>query len=128
MEEVKGPSPVKKVLIVDDEADICFFLSRNLTKRGFTTSSTNSIAEAEKELELTKPEIVLLDNHLPDGKGIDFVTDIATKYPETKIIMMTAHDTPQDRLRAYNNGVSFFIAKPFTLAAVNQIVDMVVFG
>ena len=118
----------QKILIVDDETDICYFLSRNLAKRGFITAFSNSIAEAEKELEISRPEIVLLDNHLPDGRGIDFVTTITSKYPDTKIIMITAHDTPQDRLKAYNNGVSFFLAKPFTLAAVNQIVDMVVAG
>jgi two-component system, OmpR family, response regulator len=114
-----------KILIVDDEPDICYFLSVNLSKRGFITSSANSISGAEKEIHEQHPQIVLLDNHLPDGRGIDFLQKVSIEYPEMKVIMITAHDTPQDRSKAYTNGSSFFLSKPFTIAAINQVVDLV---
>ena len=118
------PSP-KKILIVDDEPDICYFLSTNLSKRGFVTSYSNTLTEAASTLEKEEPSILLLDNHLPDGFGIDFVPRVLARYPRIKIVMITAHDSPQDRSRAYQNGVSFFLAKPFTIAAINQVVDLV---
>ena len=114
-----------KVLVVDDEVDICYFLSHNLNKRNFITSSANTLADAEKMLKQENPSILLLDNHLPDGLGINFVNEIKYKYPELKIIMITAHDTPQDRSKAYNNGVSFFLSKPFTINEVNRVIDLV---
>lgn len=116
-------SSIIKILIVDDEPDICYFLSRNLTKRGFVTAFSHTLAEAEKQLEISEPNILLLDNHLPDGRGIDFVSKINDKYPDLKIVMITSHDLPHNRAKAYSNGIDFFLAKPFTIDEINQVVD-----
>lgn len=113
-----------KILIVDDEVDICYFLSRNLAKRNFTTSFTHTLQDAEKLLKTNHPSILLLDNRLPDGLGINFVNKVKAEYPEIKVVMITAHDSPQDRSKAYNNGVSFFLSKPFTITEVNRVIDV----
>ena len=115
---------VVKILIVDDEVDICYFLSRNLTKRNFNVSYVHSLAEAETRIQEEHPEILLLDNRLPDGYGINFITKIKNSNPDLKVIMITAHDTPQDRSMAYNNGADFFLPKPFTTTEVNNIIDV----
>jgi DNA-binding NtrC family response regulator len=117
--------PGLKILIVDDEEDICFFLSHNLSKRGFTTYSSNSLADAVRQLEINKPAILFLDNHLPDGKGLDLLSGITEQYPLMKIVMISAHDSPQDRSKAYSKGIKFFIGKPFTMNEINQVVDLV---
>ncbi len=114
------------MLIVDDEPDICYFLSGNFKRRGFNAFFAHTLAEAEKQLELNSPDILLLDNYLPDGRGIDFLSKVKTDYPHLKIVMITAHDSPQDRLKAYGNGIDFFLSKPFTLTEVNQVVDLLV--
>lgn len=114
-----------KILIVDDEADICYFLSSSLSRKGYSTSYSLSLEEARRRLRSEEPAILLLDNHLPDGKGVDFVNDIKPQYPGLKIIMITAHDTPQDRAKAYGNGVNFFLSKPFTLAEISKAVELV---
>lgn len=119
-------APTKKILIVDDESDICYFLSRNFSKRGFNTTISHSLAEAEQELDTNKPSIILLDNHLPDGKGVDFANKISNKYPDVIIIMITAHDSPLDRSKAFDNGISFFVPKPFSMKGINEIVDLVI--
>ena len=117
-----------RVLIVDDEVDICYFLSRNLSKRNFTTSYAHTLADAEKILLREIPSIVLLDNYLPDGDGVNFVSRIKSLYPRAKIIMITAHDTPQDRARAYGKGVDFFLAKPFAVTDINRVIDLLLEG
>lgn len=119
-------SSLIKVLIVDDEVDICYFLSRNLIKRNFTTSFAHSLFDAEEIIETDTPSIVLLDNYLPDGLGINFINKIKSKYPDIKIVMITAHDSPQDRTKAYNNGVSYFLSKPFTLKEINNVIDLLI--
>lgn len=115
---------VIKILIVDDEVDICYLLSRNLAKRDFITTCAHTLADAEKMIKQEGPSILLLDNHLPDGLGINFINKIKYKYPELKIVMITAHDSPQERSRAYNSGVSFFLSKPFTITEVNRVIDV----
>lgn len=115
---------VLKILIVDDEPDICYFLSNNLTKKGFSTSYSYTLKGAEELIETNNPSVLLLDNHLPDGKGVEFAAKITNRHPELKIIMITAHDTPQDRAKAYSNGVSFFLSKPFNIGDIVKAVDL----
>ena len=115
-----------KILIVDDEADICYFLSHNLKKRSFAAYSSGTLSDMELKLQTEKPSILLLDNHLPDGLGIDSIAKIKNKYPELKIVMITAHDSPQDRSKAYSNGANYFLSKPFTIKEVNRVIDVLI--
>lgn len=117
------PYDVLKILIVDDEPDICYFLSNSLSKKGFTTSYSYTLKGAEELIETNKPSVLVLDNHLPDGMGTEFAGKISSRYPELKIIMITAHDSPQDRTKAYNNGVSLFLSKPFTISEIITAVN-----
>ncbi len=121
-------SAIIKILIVDDEPDICYSLSRTLSKRGFSTSFSHSLADAEAQLKSSKPNILLLDNRLPDGLGVDFAQKISLQYPDLKIIMITAHDYPQDRFKAFSNGIDFFLSKPFTVSQINHAVDLIIEG
>lgn len=113
-----------KILIVDDELDICYFLSKNLAKRNISTKYVHTLADAEKRLKEEIPSILLLDNHLPDGFGINFISKIKNSYPDMDVVMITAHDSSQDRAKAYGFGVDFFLSKPFTLAEVNSVIDL----
>lgn len=115
---------VTKILIVDDEEDICYFLSRNLSKKNLTTSIAHTLSDAEAQLEAEEPSIMLLDNHLPDGFGINFISKAKDMYPDMKIVMMTAHDGSQERTKAYSYGANYFLSKPFTLTEINKVVDL----
>lgn len=123
---MKDNSPLIKVLIVDDEVDICYFISRSLIKRNFTTSFTHTLKDAEKIIEAENPSILLIDNHLPDGFGINFISKVKLKYPDMRVVMITAHDSPQERTKAYSNGVNYFLSKPFTLTEINNVIDLLI--
>jgi len=112
-----------KILIVDDEADICYLLSAMLRKKNIETSSANSLSEASVALEAFSPQIVILDNQLPDGLGMNFISHIKSKLPGCKVVMITAHDTAPNRERAINEGVDSFIGKPFTRDIIYQTVE-----
>lgn len=77
-------------------------------------------------LETTDPEIIFLDNHLPDGLGVNFIGYIKRFHPVTKIIMITAHDTVTDAKKAYKEGVDYFIGKPFSKESINTIMEKLV--
>jgi two-component system, OmpR family, response regulator len=114
---------ILKVLIIDDEIDICYLLSGILKQKMLKTSYVNSLSEAEVALRNDPPSLIFLDNHLPDGFGLDFIQYIKNNYPATKIIMITAHDSAAERNRAYNEGADIFISKPFTRDLINASVD-----
>src|SRR5450755_4066661 len=85
-------SAISKVLIVDDELDICYLLSGMLKQRNFRTGFVNSLSDAVIALQTDKPSLLVLDNHLPDGLGLDFIPYVKKNFPEIKVIMITAHD------------------------------------
>ncbi len=112
-----------KALIIDDESDICYLLSRLLKHKNLETAFVNSLSDADKALREEKPELIFLDNHLPDGLGINYIPYIKKNYPEAKIIMITAHDSGDDRAKAIANGADFFIGKPFSSETIYKTVD-----
>lgn len=112
-----------KVLIVDDELDICYLLSGMLKQRNFLTGFVNSLSDAVVALQTDTPSLLFLDNHLPDGFGLDFIPYVKKNYPEIKVIMITAHDGAAERKTAYNGGVDLFIAKPLNRKLINDAID-----
>jgi len=113
----------KKVLIVDDEVDICNLLSWILKQKNLATSYVNTLSDAEAALKKDTPSILFLDNYLPDGFGVEFIQFVKENYPSTKIIMITAHDSFSEKQNALNRGADFFISKPFTKALINETID-----
>ena len=114
----------KKALIVDDETDICYLLSNILKQRNIQTTFAGSLAEADKMLQ--SPNYfyyVFLDNHLPDGLGINQIKRWKEKFPFIHVIMITAHDSYEERKKATRDGADYFISKPFSKEVIlNSIV------
>src|ERR1700749_4246159 len=102
-----------KALIIDDEIDICYLLSSILKNKNVQPNYVNSLSEATAALTADTPQIIFLDNHLPDGMGMDFIRHIKSTMPSTKIVMITAYDNSSDRNKALQLGADKFIGKPF---------------
>lgn len=113
------------VLIIDDEQDICFLLGSVLKNRNIVSKYVNSLQDAANILEQNEPEVIFLDNHLPDGLGVNFISFIKRFHPLSKIVMITAHDTITDKLKAYKEGVDYFIGKPFSKESVNSVMEKI---
>ena len=61
-------------LIVEDDMDICYLVSGILKQKKLVSSYVNSLSDAVKSLEKNIPDILILDNHLPDGLGVEFIS------------------------------------------------------
>jgi DNA-binding NtrC family response regulator len=103
----------KKVLIVEDEGDMCLLLNIMLTGKEMELDHVKSLASAEEYLQKEQPPVVILDNKLPDGFGIDFINHIKANYPATKIIMISGYDGSAKDVALFN-GADIFLEKPFT--------------
>jgi len=114
---------IGKVLIVDDELDICYLLSSMLKQRNFRTGFVNSLSDAVIALQTDTPSLLFLDNHLPDGFGLDFIPYVKKNYPEMKVVMITAHDGAAERKIAYNGGVDLFVAKPLSRKLIDDAIE-----
>ena len=113
----------KKILVVEDEGQIGVALDMILSDRKFELDYVNNLLSASEYLEKNKPSIVILDNKLPDGYGVDFISYIKKKYPSIKIIMISGFATARDV--ALNNGADMFLEKPFSMDKVNEAIDSV---
>ena len=122
MGEIKKQSPV---LIIDDEVDICYLLRGIMRLRNIEADYVTSLAEAEIQLQKTDPSVIFLDNHLSDGMGVDYIRRFKKEHPFTSIVMITAHDTPLDREKAYKEGVDFFIGKPFSREIILKTLEKI---
>ena len=113
----------KKLLVVEDEGQIGLVLNMILSERNFDLDYVSSLLSAQEYLEKNKPSLVILDNKLPDGFGVDFISYIKKKYPSIKIIMISGFSTARDV--ALENGADMFLEKPFSMDAVNEAIDSV---
>ena len=120
-----GEREQSKVLIVDDEPDICFLFDRILHKRNLKTGYAYNLAEAARAMYPDPPSLVFLDNNLPDGQGIDFIPYLKLHYPGTQVIMVTANDSPSDKNRAFQRGADGFLSKPLSLDLINRTLDKI---
>lgn len=119
---MRNPPPVK-VLIVDDEPDVCYLFKRILLKRNLKAGYAGNLAEATLSIQEEAPSLVFLDNNLPDGRGIDFIPFLKLHYPETRIIVVTANDSANDKKRAFQQGADDFLGKPLSLELINRTLD-----
>ncbi len=113
----------KKLLVVEDEGQIGLVLNMILSERNFDLDYVSSLLSAQEYLEKNKPSVVILDNKLPDGFGVDFISYIKKKYPSIKIIMISGFSTARDV--ALENGADMFLEKPFSMDNVNEAIDSV---
>lgn len=109
----------KKVLIIEDEGDMCLLLNIMLTGKNMELEHVKNLSSAEEFLQKEQPAVVILDNKLPDGFGIDFIGHIKKNYPSIKIIMISGYDASAMDV-ALENGADIFLEKPFTREQLYQ--------
>lgn len=114
-------------LIIDDDVDICFLLTLILKNKNIQSVYVNSLAEAKTAFQKYRPEVVFLDNHLPDGIGIDFIPEIKKSSPGTKVLMITAHNSDSNKKKAMLSGAEYFIGKPFNMEEISNALNQAMF-
>lgn len=109
----------KKILVVDDEADICNILKFNLDNAGFDTTVAHSGEEA-LAVGIANFDLLLLDIMMDKISGLQLAQQVRKK-PETAnipIIFVTAKDTENDMVKGFNIGADDYISKPFSIREV----------
>jgi len=108
---------MKKILLIEDDADLFALLKYNLEKEGFEVGEAADGEEALVRIAERKPDVVLLDWMLPLVSGIEVCRQIR-RSPQTRtlpVIMLTARGEEADRVRGLDSGADDYIAKPFSV-------------
>jgi CheY-like chemotaxis protein len=107
-----------RVLVVDDEVDICTLLKRQLEKGGLEVSYCLTIKEALNDLSVNAYDMIFVDLNLTDGSGYDLISGLTEINRNATIIVISAYDS--EKQKALQAGASLFVPKPFTNKAISE--------
>jgi len=116
----------QKILIIEDEGEMCLVLNILLSEEDIELDHVKNLSAAEEYLLTEQPALIILDNKLPDGFGVDYISRVKKKYPSIKIVMITGFDASAKDV-AMENGADLFLEKPFTkqqfLTAIKSLLN-----
>jgi two-component system phosphate regulon response regulator PhoB len=106
----------KRILVVEDDRDLCELLEYNLGRSGYQVQTAGRVADARARLREGQPDLVVLDVMLPDGDGIDFCRELRadTALRDVPILFLTARSQEVDKVLGLEIGGDDYITKPFS--------------
>lgn len=114
-----------RVLVVEDETDLAELIAEILRLRGLTAVVLHEGAPAPAWVRENQPDLVLLDLMLPDRDGYSVCQELKLdrKTNLTPIVMVTARDRYEDRVKGLSVGANEYVTKPFTIGQLNAAID-----
>jgi len=121
---------MKRVLVVDDEADMLWMLQRNLNK-GMADVEILAAESGEEALSILSDKevnLVITDINMPGMNGLDLLMEVSNRYPQTGVIIMTAYPSNSYESQAMLSGSLRFVEKPFDINDMRKIVKDTLFS
>ncbi len=113
-----------RVLILDDESTLRTALFRLLDRKGFQVVTAQKIEEARSLMTPDKPfDMAIVDLNLPDGNGLDFISEIKNISHATQVIVLTGFATIDSAIQATQKGAYHFLTKPFNVEELMSLID-----
>jgi two-component system KDP operon response regulator KdpE len=115
-----------RIVIIEDEEELGILMGTYLKKKILfegpgSVTVANNLKDGLSFIEQIKPEWVILDNNLPDGKGIQALGSIRKIASHTQILMMSAMTNLREE--ALRNGADYFLGKPISFLEINKILS-----
>jgi DNA-binding NtrC family response regulator len=114
-----------KILVLDDEPIVCKRLAPALEKLGFEVDTFTQSLEALHQIQGTNYDIIITDLKMKGIDGMRFLQEAKSKNPATEVIVITGFATLETAKESFQKGVFDFIAKPFKLSEIQEVVTKV---
>ena len=115
-----------RVLVVDDDAPMCAFLEKGLSKCGFEVVSENSFDAALTAIGGSDFEVIVTDVQMPKTTGIELCRRLSERRPDVPVIVMTAFGSMESAVSAIRAGAYDYIAKPFEIEGLSLALERAV--
>ena len=112
------------VLLVDDEPEIRRLCSEYLRKFGCTVTEAGDLKTGRRALAEGRFGLAILDVRLPDGSGLELFRTARAERPELPVAIITGYASVEDAIDAVKGGACDYIAKPFDLDRLKEVVDV----
>jgi DNA-binding response OmpR family regulator len=106
-----------KILIVDDETDYCSIMKTYFEEKNYEVFLATNLAQAFQQLKQIRPDILFLDNNLPDGRGWNHISEFVKRNPGLRLFLVSAYNQKLHLLPSTNITIW---EKPISLSLLNQ--------
>jgi len=108
----------KKILIIDDEVDFCLIMKGYFNRKNYEVFVAYNLQTGLFLIDENKPDILFLDNNLPDGQGWKYVDQIVEKNPHLEIYLVSAHQSKSSFTSPHKNIMVW--EKPISMQILNS--------
>ena len=108
-----------KLLIIEDNLNLASDMKQFLTDSNFVAEHAGNFKEAENKIALYNYDAAILDLGLPDGNGLNLISKIKEYIPNCSILILTAKDAVEDKVKGLQLGADDYMTKPFHKAELN---------
>lgn len=105
--------PGTHILLIEDDTKVALSLRKGLLEAGFIITTARTAADADMLVSKQSFQLILLDLGLPDRDGIDLLCQWRNQGSRTPVLILTARDAVDDRVRGLDTGADDYLAKPF---------------
>jgi len=114
-----------KLLLVEDEVDLLEVIKESLEKEFFVVETVGNYADALQKLISYEYDCILLDIMLPDGNGLDLLAKLKQLKKSDNVIIISAKDSVEDKIKGLEMGADDYLVKPFHIAELNARIKSV---
>jgi DNA-binding response OmpR family regulator len=115
-----------KLLVIEDEADMLQSIRSYLETENFLCDTASDYMEGSDKLATYKYDCVIIDINLPNGSGLDLVQELKQAHPDTGIIIISARNSIDDKIKGLEEGSDDYLTKPFHLSELNARVKALI--
>jgi DNA-binding response OmpR family regulator len=119
---------LKKILVVDDDKDLCNLIYEIVKDEGYSVSKVYDGSSALEELRMDKYDLMIIDNKLGAMSGLKIIEKSKDYVPGLKTLMISAHGNSVTKSRAAELGVAEFIDKPFDIIYLIDKIKQLLWG
>jgi DNA-binding response OmpR family regulator len=105
-----------RLLLIEDNQRLAETTKEGLEKESFTVDWFDTVGESEAAIETVSYDAIVLDLGLPDGDGMDILKQLRARKSSTPVLILTARDGVEDRVKGLDGGADDYLLKPFALA------------
>ena len=103
-----------RILVIEDDPTLCKKIAEVLDERSYQTDVAENLKDGEYFISIRNYDLVLVDWDLPDGCGLDIVSQVKEKSPRTPVIVTSSKATAENEIQVFKEGADDFVSKPFS--------------
>lgn len=112
-----------RIMVLDDEPIVCKRLKPALEKQGYEVEAFTQSSEAMERIGQVEYDIIITDLKMQGIDGMHLLTEAKSRSPKTEVIVITGFATLETAKESFHKGVFDFIAKPFKLSEIQEVVS-----